>query len=206
MTVVEVVEACERLWKPNTSYASPHSRRPVVTLSGGNPALHPDLYGLINALHRQDFSVALETQGSTPNDAFRVLDYLVLSPKAPSSGMAERFNATSWQRVLLDGPVGGRVSVKLVVDPQYPGDVDWAFEFFDVWVPTGVPCYLQPVNRALAVPPNAEAPAVTDLSHVRAGALDAYVALVEQVLARRASHVRVLPQVHVAAWGNQGGV
>ena len=61
--------------------------RPVlVTLSGGNPALQP-LAPLIALGHAAGYRFAMETQGSVAQPWFADLDWLVLSPKPPSSGM-----------------------------------------------------------------------------------------------------------------------
>src|SRR5262245_52164111 len=66
-------------------------KRVLVSLSGGNPALQP-LAPLIDLGHRRGYKFALETQGSVPQPWFRALEWLILSPKPPSSAMA-----TEWQ-------------------------------------------------------------------------------------------------------------
>jgi len=66
--------------------------RPVlVSLSGGNPALQP-LAPLIALGRRDGHSFALETQGSISQAWFAELDWLILSPKPPSSGMTTDWN------------------------------------------------------------------------------------------------------------------
>jgi 7-carboxy-7-deazaguanine synthase len=55
----------------------------LVTLSGGNPALH-DLSELIETGHAKNLTFALDTQGSVARDWFAQLEYLILSPKGPS--------------------------------------------------------------------------------------------------------------------------
>ena len=65
----------------------------LVTLSGGNPALQP-LQPLLESGHAAGYHFALETQGSVAREWFADLDYLVLSPKPPSSGMV-----MNWQRL-----------------------------------------------------------------------------------------------------------
>src|SRR5262245_32014811 len=66
--------------------------RPVlVSLSGGNPALHP-LAPVIALGRRYGHSFALETQGSMAQAWFAELDWLILSPKPPSSGMTTYWN------------------------------------------------------------------------------------------------------------------
>src|SRR5690606_19485375 len=58
-----------------------------VTLSGGNPALLPDLSELITLLKANNIKIGLETQGSRWQDWFLDIDELTLSPKPPSSKM-----------------------------------------------------------------------------------------------------------------------
>src|SRR5258708_11600445 len=58
----------------------------LITLSGGNPAIQP-LGRLIALGKARKHRFAMETQGSVADDCFAELDWLVLSPKPPSSGM-----------------------------------------------------------------------------------------------------------------------
>src|SRR5215475_9347205 len=83
MTAAEILSRVDEL-------ASGH---PVlVTLSGGNPALRP-LKPLIALGQSHGHSFALETQGSVAAPWFASLDWLILSPKPPSSGMAMNWEA-----------------------------------------------------------------------------------------------------------------
>lgn len=75
MTLDEVVAAVQALASPPV----------LVTLSGGNPAIHP-LAPLVRRLRSLGYAVACETQGSIACEWFRELDVLVLSPKPPSAG------------------------------------------------------------------------------------------------------------------------
>src|SRR5262249_5348201 len=63
----------------------------LVSLSGGNPAIQP-LEGLIALGRCQGHVFAMETQGSVAQPWFCSLDWLILSPKPPSSGMATDWN------------------------------------------------------------------------------------------------------------------
>src|SRR5262249_29697994 len=81
-------------WKPMTPGAimaqvdELAGGKPVlVTLSGSNPALQP-LAPLIALGRKHGHSFALETQGSISQPWFAELDWLILSPKPPSAGMA----------------------------------------------------------------------------------------------------------------------
>lgn len=77
MTAVEIMAQVREL---------SHNQSILITLSGGNPALQP-MEPLIREGHRAGYTFALETQGSIAKPWFAELDYLILSPKPPSSGM-----------------------------------------------------------------------------------------------------------------------
>src|SRR5262245_49146225 len=84
----------------------------LVSLSGGNPALQP-LELLIEMGRCKGYTFALETQASIPQRWFKYLDWLILSPKPPSS----RF-ATDWRSVeasLAAAKDGPRCVLKIVV-------------------------------------------------------------------------------------------
>ena len=53
--------------------------RPLVVLTGGEPALQVD-HGLIEALHDRDFEIAMETNGTLPLP--EGIDWITVSPKA----------------------------------------------------------------------------------------------------------------------------
>src|SRR5438270_5257128 len=69
-----------------------HGEPVLVSLSGGNPALQP-LQLLIELGRSRRHSFALETQGSVAQPWFAALDWLILSPKPPSSGMPTDWSA-----------------------------------------------------------------------------------------------------------------
>ena len=75
----------------------------LVTLSGGNPAIQP-LGELIAAGRNNGYTFAMETQGSVFAPWFAALDWLVLSPKPPSSGMATDWAPRSMRRSASERP------------------------------------------------------------------------------------------------------
>ncbi|GBF75859.1 7-carboxy-7-deazaguanine synthase QueE [Paenibacillus sp. 598K] len=164
-----------------------------VTLSGGNPALLPQLGELIDLLHGQGMTVALETQGSRYQSWFREVDELTLSPKPPSSGMA-----TDWAR--LDDIVERladrqeQTSLKVVVFDEQ--DLAYAESVYARY--PEMTMVVQPGNGELAE---------SDSQRMLAYLVSRYEWLVEAVL-RSASlrRVRVLPQLHTWLWGNKRGV
>lgn len=164
--------------------------RPIlVTLSGGNPALQP-LGPLVALGHARGHRFAIETQGSVVQPWFGDLDWLILSPKPPSSRME-----TDWERLaacLAAARGGPRCALKIVVIDA----ADYAFAQEVAGRFPGVPVYLQVGNPAGA---SSEAADIGDL-------IRRFDWLVSRVAADRWFEATVLPQLHVLAWGNKRGV
>lgn len=165
----------------------------TISLSGGNPAIQP-LGPLIRKGKSKGYRFALETQGSVSKDWFAELDYLVLSPKPPSSGME-----TDWQAFedcLKAAAEGPELALKIVVfddaDFTYARDAASRFPALSV--------YLQPGNHTPPPPDDDDARVDVD------GIIDRMLWLVEKVASERWFEARVLPQLHVLLWGNRRGV
>lgn len=165
----------------------------TISLSGGNPAIQP-LGGLIEKGHREGYRFALETQGSISKDWFADLDYLVLSPKPPSSKMVTDW--TAFEHCLDAAGDGPEIALKFVVFD----DVDFAYAKRASARYPHLPVYLQPGNHTPPPPDNDDA--VVDID----GVMDRMLWLVDKVSAERWFDVRVLPQLHVLLWGNKRGV
>jgi 7-carboxy-7-deazaguanine synthase len=167
----------------------------LVTLSGGNPALQP-LAPLIELGHAKGHTFALETQGSVPASWFAQLDWLIISPKPPSSRMATDWNA-------LDACVNAakqkpRCALKIVVfdetDYDYARMVSSRYPALPIYLQVGNPAPLQYVGKT--VPDDAD----------NGDLLDRFRWLVSKVMVDRWFAATVLPQLHVLAWGNKRGV
>lgn len=164
-----------------------------VTLSGGNPALLPQLGALISALRAVGAAVALETQGSKWQDWFLEIDELTISPKPPSSGMTTDW--TALERIIARLAQGGCLfSLKVVIfdeaDLTYASDVHRRFP--------GIPFYLQAGNDRLGE---------QDRARLLPYLLERYEWLVDRVVADAGLRdVHVLPQLHTWIWGNKKGV
>ncbi|MDF2834479.1 MAG: queE, partial [Paenibacillus sp.] len=164
-----------------------------VTISGGNPALLPQLGELIDGLHARGCKVALETQGSRWQPWFASIDDLTLSPKPPSSGMS-----TDW--ATLDGIVerlgaaGGSFCLKVVVFDE--ADLDYAREVHGRY--PGVPFYLQAGNGNLTE---------TEPSRMLPYLIERYEWLIGMTMPDESlRRVHVLPQLHTWVYGNKKGV
>jgi 7-carboxy-7-deazaguanine synthase len=164
-----------------------------VTLSGGNPALLPNLHELIRLLQQHSMKVALETQGSKWQSWFLLIDELTLSPKPPSSGMT-----TDWS--MLDTVVHNladeerNVSIKVVVFDEE--DLRYAVAVRQRY--PEIPFFVQAGNDDIAEP---------DPTKLLPRLIARYHWLVDNVMASsELIDVRVLPQLHAWLWGNKRGV
>jgi 7-carboxy-7-deazaguanine synthase len=162
----------------------------LVTLSGGNPALH-SLEPLINLGHERGYCFTLETQGSIAKPWFADLDYLVLSPKPPSSGMA-----TDWDILRECAAFSSKTNVSLKIVVFDEADYLYARRVSEE-VPK-IPLYLQVGNHT----PTQSVEAAVD----EAGLTARLEWLLARALADRWTDVTILPQLHVLLWGNKRGV
>jgi 7-carboxy-7-deazaguanine synthase len=165
----------------------------LITLSGGNPALQPfaSLFAL-GRVHGHGF--ALETQGSVPQPWFADLDWLILSPKPPSSGMV-----TNWEafEACLDAAEGRpRVVLKIVVFDE----ADYGYAQAAAARYPELPVYLQVGNPV--APPAAALAEEADIGDL----MQRFRWLAGKVTADHWFAATVLPQLHVLAWGNKRGV
>lgn len=156
----------------------------LVTISGGNPALH-DLSELLELGREKGLTFALETQGSKAKEWFGKLDYLTLSPKGPSSKMETDWAAL--EACIASAGVLTQTGLKIVVFDE----ADYAFAREVKARFSDLPFYLQVGTDAAA-----------DATLIREKT--------EWLLARVARdgwfNATILPQVHVLLWGNKRGV
>ncbi|GAA4225807.1 7-carboxy-7-deazaguanine synthase QueE [Actinomadura meridiana] len=169
----------------------------LVVLSGGNPAMH-ELGPLVHRLHDSGMRVSVETQGSLWKDWLRDVDRLVVSPKPPSSGMATPENALQSSKFMSAAtrPCPKRSDVYLKIVCFDSADVEFAFRFRERHRRADgslLPLFLSSGTDAEAARP---LPAVTDR----------FRWLCELVAGDpRAKDCKVLPQLHVIAWGHEKG-
>lgn len=166
----------------------------LVTLSGGNPALQP-LEPLLDLGNSRGHTFALETQASRAQSWFCKLDFLILSPKPPSSGM--EFRAQKLRECLHAAQNGPQISLKVVVFDE----ADYAFARHVHALHPDIPFYLSVGNPS---PQNG-----TEADSTEADSTDLTRRL-EWLLERAARDgwfdVTILPQLHVVLWGNKRGV
>lgn len=153
----------------------------LVTLTGGNPALQKDMGALLGLLHQDAYEVACETQGSVAPRWFHYLDWLIVSPKGPSSG--HETITVSVAAAIEQG--ADRTALKFVIaseaDYRYARSIAEPFRT--------VPVYLQPAH----LDDESESETRARWQWLAARVLDAHW------------DVTVLPQLHVLLWGGERG-
>ncbi|HEY4390467.1 MAG TPA: 7-carboxy-7-deazaguanine synthase QueE [Paenibacillus sp.] len=186
MTATEIWEELRQIGQDRFSH---------VTLSGGNPLLLPQLQSLIDLLHQQHVTIAVETQGSRWQDWLAEVEQVTISPKPPSSGMN-----TDWPRLseivdkLSNRPASYSMSLKVVVfddlDLNYAKEVHQRYSEIPMYIQVGNP----DVHRM-------------DINSHASDLLQRYEHLIDQVMnSSELNNVRVLPQLHALVWGNKRGV
>ncbi|MFK4300387.1 7-carboxy-7-deazaguanine synthase [Paenibacillus sp. RC254] len=198
-----------------------------VTLSGGNPALLPQLGELITLLRSQGIATAVETQGSRWQEWLYDIDEVTLSPKPPSSGMS-----THWD--VLDDIVA-RLSNRKITDWKAAGEPSSASNFSTATCTKeatneSVRCYhgacslkvviFDDIDLAYARTVHERYPHVPlflqtgnpdvnteNTGQIAESLLHRYEWLIDRVMDdSRLNDVRVLPQLHALVWGNKRGV
>src|SRR5262249_40652710 len=141
-------------------------------------------------------SFALETQGSISQAWFAELDWLILSPKPPSSGMTTDWN--NLENCLKAAQGEPRCVLKIVVfddaDYSFARAAAARYPMLPVYLQVGNPAPLTGTSTAIAGEPDLE-----DLMHRMRW-------LAGRVIAADWFAATVLPQLHVLAWGNKRGV
>jgi 7-carboxy-7-deazaguanine synthase len=182
----------------------------LVSLSGGNPAMQP-LGPLIGLGRRRGHSFALETQGSLAQPWFAELDWLILSPKPPSSGMATDWNA--FDACLAAAGARPRSVLKVVIF----NDADYAYARTAAARYPALPVYLQVGNPAPSLAAGDARCGETAAGAGPCGETLSGDADIDDLMRRlrwlagkvTSDHwfaATVLPQLHVLAWGNKRGV
>lgn len=184
----------------------------MVTLSGGNPAMHSSIGELINRGHAEGYTFAVETQGTIAADWLGRCDFVILSPKPPSSGMKydrEKLAKCVWTSVAPLGRGRHSVALKIVVfnsdDFYFAQHVHGQFPELPLYLSVGNPT--PPWDDAIKQHDDDES---FTMPWIRGDAdrlelLRRYGWLCEKTLQEGLDAI-VLPQLHVLTWGNKRGV
>jgi len=160
----------------------------LVTLSGGNPALH-DLEPLLDMGHESGLTFNMETQGSKARAWFGKLEYLTLSPKGPSSKMKTDWDALGNCIECADGST--QVSLKIVVfdDADYAFARDASARF---------------PNCPMTLQVGSDTPVDGEMDSDKIRQKTEW--LLQNVTRDGWLSVTILPQLHVLLWGSKRGV
>jgi 7-carboxy-7-deazaguanine synthase len=153
------------------------------TISGGNPGIwQHELAELVLELKARRMRVAIETQGSIANEGFRHADLVTFSPKPPSSGMT--FDQAKLAESVELAGVGA--CLKFVVADE--ADLEFARKVAAIH--PALPVWVQPLT----------------VGAPEARAFPTYRHLCEKVANDPSLYEwRVIPQLHVLAWGGERG-
>lgn len=178
-----------------------------VTLSGGNPAMLK-LFDVVHELQVAGFKVCVETQGSRWADWLMDVDCLTVSPKPPSSSMVTTAHDAETEQFMRRansyGPTRGGATSCLKVVVFDDADYEWASAFFaryPAW-PAFLSVGTDPVGTW-----GSEVIATPNHRYTVEGVGTRYAWLCEKAAGDPAmANVRVLPQLHVVAFGHMRGV
>lgn len=170
----------------------------LITLSGGNPALHR-LAPLIELGHERGHKFAIETQGSRVPSWIARLDHITLSPKPPSSGM--KTNWTWLERWLEVGKQNGiEQCLKVVVFDEE--DYKYAWQVRQYALAWNCPLFLQ----AGTSEPYMDTSDPNNMASFRNTILERTAWLSDKVIADGWYETRVLCQLHALVYGAKRGV
>lgn len=169
---------------------------PLITLSGGNPALQNCLL-LVEEGRSGGYKFAIETQGTKSDTRWwRLLEWVVLSPKPPSSKMG-----TNWLKLsnsVRAAQLAKNWAMKIVVFDE--DDFQYAKRVWDEYRPSNF--YLQAGTSG----PYRSTSSFDSLSMFREDILRGYDWLSNRVIEEGWYDARVLPQLHALAYGAKRGV
>jgi 7-carboxy-7-deazaguanine synthase len=167
-----------------------------ITISGGDPVIH-DLGVLVRALRIRDYRVAVETQGKLYKHWLTAADYVTVSPKPPSSGMASQLDEIILRE--YDRHLSGerQWSFKVVVFDR--ADFMWAMRLHRVF--KHVPFYISVGTPRPDMTPGSHDPDVVALE-----VLERYREIIKLAHEMGAADIAITPQMHVLLWGHKQGV
>ena len=119
-TLAEVRRLAVPFSAPHSALGTPHSKLPLVELTGGEPLLQPNALPLMRALCDEGFTVLIETSGAHDISKIDPRVRRIMDLKAPSSGEVAR---NRWENV---AHLKATDEVKFVLGTQE--DYDWAKE------------------------------------------------------------------------------
>lgn len=167
-----------------------------VVLTGGNPCLY-DFSIVIDKLHNNGITVDVETQGSRFPEWLKKVDLIVISPKAPSSGMEDvYYKIYDWLR---KENVNDHIAIKIPVFDD--DDFEFAKKYYELC------CYYRNhyhMNIDMYI--NVGNTNTSEAGDISKRVLSDYEKLIDKVMKSEMKRVYIMPQVHTLVWGNKQGV
>lgn len=167
-----------------------------VILTGGNPCLY-SFDEVIDILHNNKITVDVETQGSKFPEWMSKLDLVVISPKAPSSGMEDvYYKISKW---LDREDVNNRIAIKIPVFNN--DDIEFAEKYYEL-----CEYYKTDYGMNIDLYINVGNTNTSESGDISSRVLNDYKHLIERVMESKMKRVFVMPQLHTLVWGNKQGV
>ena len=156
-----------------------------VILTGGNPCLYS--FGeVIDILHNNKITVDVETQGSKFPEWMSKLDLVVISPKAPSSGMEDvYYKISKW---LDREDVNNRIAIKIPVFNN--DDIEFAEKYYEL-----CEYYKTDYGMNIDLYVNVGNTNTSESGDISSRVLNDYKHLIERVMESKMKRVFVMPQL-----------
>lgn len=169
-----------------------------VTLSGGDPVMWMAA-AVVSQLKAAGYKIAVETQGQSYKTWLEACNSITVSPKPPSSGMADKASHAVLQEYIgrLNGPAQ-RLAFKVVVFTE--DDFDWAIALHHKF--PDVPFFL-----SVGTPVPSEEELEDQHFDPTRDVLERYDEVIRWAVGKKmAGDIRILAQTHVLLWGHSKGV
>lgn len=172
-----------------------------IVLTGGNPCLYDFSYILFK-LKAFGITVDIETQGDLIPDWLTMIDTIVFSPKAPSSGMPDTYD--SIVNFITENNQNNRnIAIKIPVFDD--ADIDFARKYAR-FISTFTSKHDNNINLRLYLSVgNSD---VNTVESIRDRVLSDYEELLNKInkFPKDFENIYILPQIHTLVWGNKQGV
>ena len=168
-----------------------------VILTGGNPCLY-NFSDIIDTLHEADIKVDVETQGTPLPEWLYMVDQVVISPKAPSSGQPDVYEEV---RKFLNNEFQAIPNVSIKIPVFNDEDFEFAKKYYNLVTACN---YEYDSDFRLYI--NVGNTHTSEEGSIAERVLKDYEKLIEKVCNSNLSNIYIMPQIHTLVWGNKQGV
>jgi 7-carboxy-7-deazaguanine synthase len=162
-----------------------------ITISGGDPVMW-DLTRLVENLHHAGYKVAIETQGQFFKPWLTSCDCVTVSPKPPSSGMAEKLDRgilNAYASLIEKDKLSFKVVIMDTDDLQWAAGLNLDYPRVPFFLSVGTKNYGE-----------------TEPAQVAEQILKRYRWLIDKAQELGLADVAILPQMHAMLYGHKQGV